>query len=352
MKILHLIDSFDFNSSARQLHLLGPALANDAASVEICCLGAASPALESLRQMGVLVHALEWTRWFDPSVVWNLRAVLRESGPDLVHVWGIPALRTLAVAARECLPRVVMSDVLTARAGMSWFDRRLLDQVRCVTVAGADDRARCIHEGVLETRLRLIPPAVQQRCQDPFLEKGPDTLVLACAGQLERQFGFRQAIWAFDFVHNLYPNALLEIVGNGSQLGALQSLTEGLRRRDSVHFHVSLTDASAVLRRADVVIVPSLARCGRQTVLEAMALGRPVIASDVPYLRELIDDGETGMLVTPEDVVQLARRIRLLLQDEELRKRLGAAAQERQRTSFPLDRTIEAWREVYHSSAA
>src|ERR1700691_3263512 len=99
MKILHVIDSLDFNGSAQQLRTLAPALMSDATALEICCLGPETPWLHALRQAGVVVHALGWTRCFDPSVLWNLRAVLRETAPELIHVWRVPALRALAVVA-------------------------------------------------------------------------------------------------------------------------------------------------------------------------------------------------------------------------------------------------------------
>jgi glycosyltransferase involved in cell wall biosynthesis len=77
-----------------------------------------------------------------------------------------------------------------------------------------------------------------------------------------------------------------------------------------------------------------------------------VIASDVPVLRELVDDGKTGLLVPPGDVVQLARHMRLLLQDAGLRAQLGSAARQFVEARFPLAATIECWRNLYRAVAA
>src|SRR5437762_3430590 len=101
MKILLLIDALDYSGSARQIHLLGPIFAKEHVAVEVCCLGRAGPWVESLRRLGVTVHTLDWTRWFDPSVLWNLREILHRFGPDLIHVWRLPALRALAVVAKD-----------------------------------------------------------------------------------------------------------------------------------------------------------------------------------------------------------------------------------------------------------
>src|ERR1700722_13603241 len=165
MKILHLIDALDFSGSARQLQFLGPALASGAVSVEICCLGPETPLTATLRQACVTVHALHWTRWIDPSVLWNLRELLRGTHPDVIHVWRMPALRTLAVVAKELLPRVVMSAPLPTKGRLAWWGRWLLQQVRCVALAGVSDQERCLHQGVTQPELRVVPPAVEKRGQ-------------------------------------------------------------------------------------------------------------------------------------------------------------------------------------------
>src|SRR5947208_1215467 len=106
MKIVHLIDALDYSGSARQIHLLSPVFAKE--HVEVCCLGRAGPWVASLRRLGVRVHTLDWTRWFDPSVLWNLREILQRFAPDLIHVCRLPALRALAVVGNDLLPRTVM----------------------------------------------------------------------------------------------------------------------------------------------------------------------------------------------------------------------------------------------------
>ena len=335
MKILHLIDSLEYNGHARQLALLAPALAEEGVQVEVCCLGPETPWAMSLREAGVPVHILGWTRWFDFSVLWTLREILRDRSFDLIHVWRLPALRSLAVVAKGLLPRVVMSEPTPARETMSWWDRRLLHQVH-----------RLPFTGVQKTRREsfLIPKTTP----DPFSWSWQ----IACVGKLEHDDGFRQAIWAIDFLRYVYPNANLKLVGAGSQLAVLQALTEGLGNATSVQFLGARADADAVLRDADVVWLPTLANGGRQVALEAMALGKPVIASDVPCLREILKDGETGFLVPPGNVLQLARRTRTLCNDAGLRARIGMAAQDHVERHFSLAEAVRRWRDFYGAVAA
>jgi glycosyltransferase involved in cell wall biosynthesis len=334
MKILHLIDSLDHSGSASQLQLLAPALANEHAAVTVCCLGADTPKSQSLRQAGVTVHTLGWKRWFDFDALWTLRAIIRETAFDVIHVWRLNALRALAVVANGQLSRVVMSAPPSATRKLAWWNRHLLNRVCCVAV----------------------PPAIEKtekRCQDPFLEKGSDTFFrIACIGNAERAAGFRQAIWAFDFVLHAFPDTHLQLVGDGSQLPALRRLVDGLECGDRVQFLGERADAGDVQRAADIVWIPSQANTGRQVALEAMALGRVVVASDVPYLREVVADGVTGYLIPVGDVIQYVRRTCWLLQDAHLRERIGAAARTHVEQNFPLNAALTAWLDAYRRVAA
>jgi glycosyltransferase involved in cell wall biosynthesis len=101
------------------------------------------------------------------------------------------------------------------------------------------------------------------------------------------------------------------------------------------------------LARAAVVACPSHREGFGIVCLEAMAHGRPVVASAVGGLKDLVVDGETGVLVPPRDPRALRAALERLLGDREVRRRLGAAARERARTHFSWDRVTELTLEVY-----
>jgi glycosyltransferase involved in cell wall biosynthesis len=346
MKILHLIDSLDYGGSACQLRTLAPGLGDH---VEVCCLGPEMPWSTALRQAGVTVHTLGWTRWLDFSAWWNLREIVHGMNPDVVHVWRLPALRMLAVVAKDRLPRTVVSGALPAAGKLAWWDRRLLQQVRCVAVASTTEREHGVRLGLVHPAVHVVPLAVD--CPPAPATASASGRSIVCVGRLDRAHGMRQAVWAFDIICHLRGDVNLDIVGDGPELAALRELTIGLQN-SAVAFHGSRADATDVLAGADVVWAPSQASCGQQAALEAMALGRVVIASDVPCLRELIQDGETGFLVPVGDVVQVARRTHGLLNDAGLRDRVGSAARESVNRRYRLVDALAQWREVYRAVAA
>jgi hypothetical protein len=312
--------------------LLGPEQLSSGTSIEICVLGSDTAESVTLRQANIQVYALGWTRWLDLSALLRLRQILRRSEPDVIHVWQWPVLRTLAVVARQWLHRVVMSARVPDLDALPWWDRILLGQIRCLDVPFG---------GRLGEASRVEKSA---DTQSPF--------TIVCLGALERESGFRDAIWAFDILLQHYPNAQLQLVGTGSQHASLTALVGGLESERSVQFVGDCIDVTAMLRQADVVWAPSVADCGRQVALDAMALGQVVVATDVPGLRSVIRHGETGYIVPVGDVVALARRTHALFQDEALRGRIGEAAGKVVEEQFSLNNAVASWAEAYRSLAA
>ncbi len=139
--------------------------------------------------------------------------------------------------------------------------------------------------------------------------KGVDVLVQACSK-----------------IGNMEWN--LDVVGSGGELCRLQELAKALSLDDRIEFigKVPPQDVPDCLRKADIVVLPSY-REGRSNVLvEAMATGCAVVASDIGGLRELINDGKSGLLFRAGDVEDLASKLDKLLADGSLRKKCGESA--------------------------
>lgn len=352
MKILHVVPSLAPGGSARQVRLLGPQLARAGCRVEVCCLGADSPWAHDLRRAGIAVHVLNWTRAFDPGAVLRLRGLLRMTRPDLVHVWRGTALRAVALAERTLLPRVVVSGALPTRGAPAWWDRWLLRRVGCFAASGPGEHSRCERAGLPSARLAVVPLAVAWEGERVAPAVPTNVRSIACVGALRRENGFRDAIWAIDILAHVFPGIRLYLAGAGPQRLALQEFARGLRCEGRTHFLGTVDDIAGLLQSAEVCWVPSRADVGRQAALEAMAQGRPIVAADVPSLRELIRDGETGLLYPPGDLVALARGTRALLLDADLRDRLGAAARATARRHHAAAEVAHGWRDLYERVAA
>jgi len=127
----------------------------------------------------------------------------------------------------------------------------------------------------------------------------------------------------------------------------LERLVRELGIRSSVHFLGWRNDVPEVLRAADVMALPSLDEGLPLAVLEAMACARPVVATPVGGVPEAVVDGETGILVPPDDPEALAAALLRLLRDPELGRRMGEAGRRRVEAHFSLDRFVERVQALY-----
>jgi glycosyltransferase involved in cell wall biosynthesis len=353
MRVLHVINALDRGGSARQVRLLAPALAHAGCAVEVCCLGSGSRHVDELRGAGIPVHVLGWTRWLDATALWELRRLVRSGDFDVIHVWRLTALRSVAVAARASLPRVVVSAPVPRQGRLTIWDRWALRRVRCLALTGETERRQCAQNGLADLRWQTVCAAVPVDGHASSTAGAVPAYPrrIACMGRLEHGRGFREAVWAVDILHQVDPDLHLLIAGAGPRRPDLQEMIDRLGIGNA---HLLGSDAAAddVLAVADMCWVPSRIDCGRQAALEAMAMGRAVVASDVPCLRELIRDGDNGCLVPPGDPVALARRTLALLRDPALRARLGRAAQEEVLARCGLPRVVSRWQGLYNDQAA
>ncbi|HAZ30432.1 TPA: glycosyltransferase family 1 protein [Candidatus Acetothermia bacterium] len=173
----------------------------------------------------------------------------------------------------------------------------------------------------------------------------PQDLVVTCVAEFIPRKNHAQLLSAWPHVIREIPNAHLLLVGDGWLRASLE-LQATKNAIPNVCFLGFRRDVSAILQAADVVVLGSkhegLARC----IMEAMAAGKPVVATNVRGSRDLVEDGATGLLVEVGDVPGLARALIHLLRDEELRRRMGKAGQAKVR-DYALDRVLDEMASIY-----
>jgi glycosyltransferase involved in cell wall biosynthesis len=143
------------------------------------------------------------------------------------------------------------------------------------------------------------------------------------------------------------PEAVFVLVGDGPERAALEKQVHQLKLEDRVLFFGFRNDIQNWLSACDLFVLPSLYEGLPIAVLEAMAAGKPVIATDIPGNREAVVDGLTGCLVAPQDPRSLAVAIRSLLADSALRKRMGQAGREIVSQKFSMKEMVRQVTEVY-----
>jgi len=247
---------------------------------------------------------------------------------DLLHAHWLPAGW---VAARTEKPFVVTlhgTDVMLAER-LPGFARAVLRRARVVigvSTAIADAARRFGAHDV-----RVIPNGVDLPATGGTESEPPHVLY---AGRLSKEKGVLELVQAA-------RGLPLVVVGDGP-----------LRKRvPQARGFVPRDELERLYAEAAVVACPSRREGFGVTCLEAMAYGKPVVAGDVGGLRDLVVDGETGLLVPPRDPPALRAALERLLRDRDLRLRLGAAARERARARFSWDRVVDDTLAAYDAAS-
>jgi glycosyltransferase involved in cell wall biosynthesis len=170
----------------------------------------------------------------------------------------------------------------------------------------------------------------------------PRSIVLTVA-RLDEVKGHRFLLEAA----RLVPEATFVLAGEGPERAALEAQALGLGVADHVCFMGHQADVPSLLASCDVVVLPSLAESSSLTLLEAMAARKPVIATRVGGIPEIVEDGQTGLLVPPSDPPALAAAIRSLLVDPDRAERLASAGRARVQRDFTLEAMVRGVAAVY-----
>ena len=171
--------------------------------------------------------------------------------------------------------------------------------------------------------------------------EGPARFV--CVGRLSNEKGHRGLIEAFALVGRESPGVRLDLVGDGPLRGELEALVErqGLADRVTLHGALSESETLAQIAAADILVLPSFMEGLPLVIMEAMALAKPVIASGVAGIPELVRDGENGILFPASHWRALADAMLTLAGDPALRRRLGAAGKAAVVEEFAIDRAVQ-----------
>jgi len=350
VKFLQVISSPSYGAAAKQLGLLAAALPRERFEPRVCVVGSTGPLAERLQQAGVTVAALGCRRGIDLAAALRLRALLKSFVPEVIHIWLPIPLWTLGCLWWNCTGRIVVSGPCPAGKTAGFWQGCFLRRASRVVASSAAEMKMCQSSGLPEDKLLLVRPAVE--CPEPLPagEAGDEAPAIVCIGPLEKHKGYRDAIWTFDILRYVEDRLQLNIIGVGPDRGQIEGFAKITRARD-IHLPGAQPDVMHWLARATVVWVPSLAPGGVNVALEAMALGKPVIATRVAGLDEVVVDGATGFLIAPGDKVALARRTRQLLRDRLQRQRMGEAGRRRAAEMFSVKAMVERLSAVYEEKA-
>jgi glycosyltransferase involved in cell wall biosynthesis len=290
----------------------------------------------------------------------ELVRLLRRERPDILHASSSKAgvLGRIAGALTGVPIRIftVHGWAFAAHSGLAsrlyrWGDR-LVRPLTTVTICVSErEREAGLAAGTCDRdRTVVIANAVDVAGARRFRPAGRERPLIVSVGRLKAPKDFLTLVRALG---KLPPDSVdAVIVGEGPDRGLLEQEIARLGLLGRIRLAGERNDVPELLAGADVFVLPSASEGMPVSVLEAMAAGLPVVASRVGGVPEQVTDGRTGLLVAPGDPDQLAAALGRLVDDGELRLRLGSAARARAEEAFDLEPFRRAHVELYSRELA
>ena len=291
----------------------------------------------------------------DARAMWGIKRLIRRLQPDLIHthtfkagflgrlagaMCGVPSIHTVHtwLFGTPALPRLwSMLGAPCERIAALWCQRLIT-----VSTAGTDlaNKHRIAPQAKIVTINNGVPDCSERA--NLGHEHSPVITMVARFTASKDQASLLRAF------ASLPSGPRLRLIGGGPLQEKCEDLANELGIRDRVDFLGERQDTAALLAASDVFVLTSAFEMFSLSILEAMRAGLPVIASDVGGNREAIVNGETGFLVPEGSVAELADALRRVIEDPELRLRLGRAARLRFTHLFHFDKQERLTRSLYH----
>ena len=325
----------------------------------LVCLEEGGPVARGARELDVPVYTVT-RRWrWDLGVIFRLRRVIKERRVSIVHAYlGLPGfygtmagkltgakvITTIRIAgprrhisdASERIAFLVCDRIISnSKAGVDYYFKTWPGRGKTVTIYNGYDPSD-FGSGTLRSRAELGLP-----------EEG---LIVGHVANLSYLKDYPTFLRAMALVVDRLPESCSVIVGDGAKRTDYESLASGLGIRDRTHFLGHRRDVLELVRHFDIGVLashPDYSEGLSNSIAEYMGLARPVVATAVGGNCELVQDGRTGLLSPAGEPEPLAEKIVSLLQDRDLRQRMGSEGRKFFEEHLTLERMVNDTQQVY-----
>jgi len=344
----------------QMLNLL-PRLNRGRYRVSLCLLKRPGEMAPWLRERGIEISLIPFRGRLHPLDLHRLATLFRQAGVRIVHAHEPASNTSTTVAGRLAHVSVVICSIEnmdSIRGRRRIIQERLLDRWRHAVVAVSERVRRdyCETAGIDPGKVTVLyngvdpkrfdaPPRDPERTLGPLGVPKGDRVVI-CVARLVPQKSHETLLAAASKVLSRAPHTSFLLVGEGPRLDELREEAGRLGIASKVIFAGKRDDVPRLLRSSDVSALVSTREGFSIFILESLAAGLPVVATDVGGNSEAIEEGHSGFLLPPGDVEGIAQRLTRLMTDERLRERMSEAAR-RRAERFSLETTARETESLY-----
>ena len=369
IKVLQIIPTLDQSGAEKQMTLLATHLPREEFDVHVAVLTRTGPLAGQLDAAGVPYTLINKKAKLDLIAYWRLKKLIREIKPDIVHTWLFAGNSYGRAAALACKVPVIFAgercvDPWKGR-GHFMIDRYLAPKTTAIITNSSGVVDFYSQNGIPADKFAVIPNAVvmpTEKLQSESLTReqvfeelgiAPAKHLVGMVARLWPQKRIKEAVWAADMLKFAGEDVQFVVFGDGPQADELVRYRNSIRINDRVHFFGHRADVSRFMPHFDVLWCTSAYEGQSNSILEAMSFGVPVVASDIPGNRDLVEHDVTGFL-TPEHGDDPNRRSRdmvkrttQIFEDPAKKAELSQASMKKIAEHFKLEKMIARHAELY-----
>jgi glycosyltransferase involved in cell wall biosynthesis len=374
ISVCFVIGTLDRGGAEGQLVRLATHLPREQFDVSVCCLADGGPLQGVLDAAGIPVDIVGLHRPIHSLLPFKsigrlvqLSRVIQARQPDIVHGFLFWAY-VLGTAAAKVggVPVVVASRRSLSHFKASRPDWRILEQLANAATDAIVANSEAVRDDVLKherippSKLSVIYNGVDAGMANPTLRRevrrtlriGDQDPVIAVVANLIHYKGHEHFFQALPEILGAFPRAVVLLAGDGPERARSEQRVRTMGMANAVRFLGVRSDVPALLEAADLLVHPSLEEGFSNAVLEAMAAGRPVVATSVGGNAEAVVDGDTGLLVAPADPPALASAAIWLLRHPAEARAMGESGRARVTRHFEIDRMVRGYERLYRELLA
>ena len=360
-RILHVTHNMDVGGTEQVIRQI--VIASDKRQFEssiVCIDGSVGPVGRSLQLDDVTVNSISRSAGFDRQTIKTLRALIRSNRIDVLHCHQYTPFCYGAFAAIGLGVKVVFTEHGRFHPDRYTWKRRIVNQLlyrladHITCISNATRVALDHYEWIPEKRVQVIYNGVQTPVSAPNSQSIRSTLgisnsafVLGTISRFDPIKNQTMMLEALSRLREKHPECVLIMAGDGSERTSLENTACELGIEDGVYFTGFITDIAAHLDAIDIFLLTSFSEGTSMTLLEAMSVGKVVVATAVGGNVEVIENGRTGMLVPSGDVDALVNRLLLLHDSAPERLRFSEGAIRGYSDRFSADLMVDHYEALY-----
>jgi glycosyltransferase involved in cell wall biosynthesis len=366
-RALLFTDSFRLGGTERQFVRFVRGIDRNLYDVRIGCLQRSGPLLCEVESLGVSIVEFPIDSLYNfktAKLFVQLARLLRRERIQIVHAFDFYTSIFAVPAARLARVPVVLAsrrELLNLRT--PWQQRAI--RVACNLATGVVVNSSAVGDDMAGRKsgsrgqIEVLPNCIDLEEFEPKLSAGeirrelglsPRSILIGTLGNLRPEKDLETFLLAARRILDANPSAEFLVIGDGPAANKLKALAGDLRLSESVRFLGERPDVPDLLAALDILVMTSYTESFPNAILEAMAVGKPVVATNVGGIPEVVEEGQTGFLVSPRDPKALADRVISLCRDSARRLQMGRAARARVENNYTVQAVATKLEEIYARS--